>query len=242
MLDNLHVEGTPELTALKNKLEHDAAAAGQALSKSNIDLALQMNEMTKFDAKDESVMLLLLALQDKKYVVEDDWKDVYVNRAPLGGGMFASLNSGPSNKFTQLLAHVGLPKPPTSANDTVVVDESTKKFSILDDAHQVYILSRADWVKEVRPSLGLTVFSKSYCPFSKRAKTLLNSLNATYTTYEVDLRPDAHNLQALLGELTGHKTFPTILVRDRLLGGNDDLQDLNKIHALNSILESVGAL
>ncbi len=170
LLDNLHVEGTPELTALKNKLEHDAAAAGQALSKSNIDLALQMNEMTKFDAKDESVMLLLLALQDKKYVVEDDWKDVYVNRAPLGGGMFAALNSGPSNKFTQLLAHVGLPKPPTSANDTVVVDESTKKFSILDDAHQVYILSRADWVKKVRHRLVSLYSARAIVPSRSELK------------------------------------------------------------------------
>ena len=94
----------------------------------------------------------------------------------------------------------------------------------------------------MRQSLGLTVFSKSYCPYSKKAKALLNSLNATYTVYEVDTRPDARNLQSLLVRLTHHKTFPTILAKDRLLGGNDDLQDLNSIHALPSILESVGAL
>ncbi len=32
------------------------------------------------------------------------------------------------------------------------------------------------------------------------------------------------------------------MARDHLVGGNDDMQDLNKIHALNSILQSVSAL
>ena len=231
LLDKPHVEGTPELTELKNKLEHTASG-----SKSNqVDLALQLNEMTKFSSKDESVLLLLLALQTKTYTVEDDWQGVYFDRTPLEGGIFASLNAGPTNKFTQLLAQVGLPKPASTSN-------TTSKFSILDDAHQLYSLSREDWVTKVRAALGVTVFSKSYCPYSKKAKALLHSLNATYTVYEVDTRPDAHNLQSLLAALTGHKTFPTVLVRDRLLGGNDDLHELDSIHALKSILESVGAL
>ncbi|KAJ1027677.1 hypothetical protein NDA16_002016 [Ustilago loliicola] len=233
LLDNLHVEGTPELTALKDKIEHDGKAASSPTS--NIDLALQLNEMTKFDAKDESVLLLLRALQQPKYTVEDDWQGIFIDRTPLDGGIFTSLNSGPTNKFTQLLAKAGLPK--STKNET-----TPTKFSILDDAHQLYSLSRQDWVTTIRSSLGLTVFSKSYCPYSKKAKVLLNSLNATYTVYEVDTRPDTHNLQAALAKLTGHHTFPTILVRDRLLGGNDDLQDYNRIHALKSVLKSVGAL
>ncbi|KAJ9475979.1 Monothiol glutaredoxin-7 [Pseudozyma hubeiensis] len=233
LLDNMHIEGTAELTQLKDKL-------GAGTTTSNAQLSsLQVNEMTKFSVKDESVMLLLLALKSKGYAVEDDWQGVYFDRTPLQGGLFATLNSGPTNKFTQLLAQIGLPTVNESTADT---SPSSPTFSILNDAHQLYMLSRQDWVDRVRPSLGLTVFSKSYCPFSKKAKALLNSLNATYTAYEVDLRSDAHHLQPLLAKLTGHRTFPTILARDRLLGGNDDLQDLHSIHALKSILESVDAL
>lgn len=238
LLDTLHVEGTPELTALKNKLEANGQSAKAAGS--SADLALQVDAMTKFTPKDESTLLLLLALQDKKYTVEDDWKGVFFDRTPLDSSLFSSLNSGPTNKFTQLLAQVGLPPKPNSTLPIGQVKE--EKFSILNDAHQLYSLSRADWVARVRASLGLTVFSKSYCPFSKKAKALLNSMNATYTVYEVDLRPDAHNLQVLLAELTGHKTFPNILVRDRELGGSDDLADLQRIGALHSILQSVGAM
>ncbi|GAC93603.1 potential glutaredoxin [Pseudozyma hubeiensis SY62] len=233
LLDNMHIEGTAELTQLKDKLESGTTTSNAQLS------SLQVSEMTKYSVKDESVMLLLLALKSKAYAVQDDWQDVYFDRTPLQAGLFATLNSGPTNKFTQLLAQVGLPKLNETTADT---SPSSAKFSILNDAHQLYSLSRQDWVDRVRPSLGLTVFSKSYCPFSKKAKALLTSLNATYTAYEVDLRPDAHHLQPLLAKLTGHRTFPTILVKDRLLGGNDDLQDLHSIHALKSILESVHAL
>ncbi|ETS64281.1 hypothetical protein PaG_01120 [Moesziomyces aphidis] len=234
LLDSLHVEGTSELAALKQKLDHDPAASAAT---SKLDLALQVGEMTKFDAKDESMLLLLHALRDKKFTLQDDWNDIFFERTPLAGGLFASLNAGPTNKFTQLLAQVGLPKPSNTTGQP-----SSPKFSILNDAHQLYSLSRADWVARMREPLGLTVFSKSYCPYSKRTKALLTSLNATFTVYEVDLRPDAHNLQPLLAQLTRHKTFPTVMARDHLVGGNDDVQDLNKIHALNSILQSVGAL
>ncbi|EST07281.1 Glutaredoxin [Kalmanozyma brasiliensis GHG001] len=237
LLDTMHVEGTAELSKLKNQLEHDTSTKASTTSK-NADLAAQVSELTKFDAKDESVMLLLLALHIKGYQVDDDWQQVYFDRTPLQKGIL-SLNTGPSNKFTQLLAQVGLPRPKEAANSTAV---SSSQFSILEDAHQLYSLSRQDWVSKVRPSLGLTVFSKSYCPYSKKAKALLHSLNATFTVYEVDQRPDAHQLQPLLAKLTGHRTFPTILVRDRLLGGSDDLQDLQSLHALKSILESIGSL
>ncbi|CDW96702.1 hypothetical protein [Sporisorium scitamineum] len=222
--------GTRMLDALHNASPAINELVGKFPGIADVDLALQLNEMTKFDARDESMLLLLMALQMKGYTVGEDWQEVYFDRKPLDRGIFGTLNSGPDNKFTQLLAKVGLPK----SNST--------KFSILNDAYQLYLLSRRDWVTKVRPSFGLTVFSKSYCPYSKKAKTLLDSLNATYTVYEVDLRPDAHELQPLLAKLTGHRTFPTVLVRDRLLGGNDDVQDLHSIHALKSILESVGAL
>lgn len=231
LLDHMHVEGTAELARLKQELEHESTRTSNLAE-------LQFNDMSKFDMRDESVMLLLLALQTKGYAVEDDWQGVYFDRTPIGEGIFKALNTGPSNKFVQLLAKVGLPKPKESTSTAL----SSPKFSILNDAFQLYSLSRADWVAKVRPSLGLTVFSKSYCPYSKKAKALLTSLNATYTVYEVDTRPDAQYLQPLLAKLTGHKTFPTILVKDKLLGGNDDLHDLQSIHALKSILESVGAL
>ncbi|KAG8687397.1 hypothetical protein FRC11_007297 [Ceratobasidium sp. 423] len=60
----------------------------------------------------------------------------------------------------------------------------------------------------------VVVFSKTYCPYSKRAKNLLSSLKLEPAPYvvEVDLRSDSDTVKALLLRLTGHGTFPNILV------------------------------
>ncbi|CAO1631578.1 unnamed protein product [Jaminaea pallidilutea] len=89
----------------------------------------------------------------------------------------------------------------------------------------------------------LTVFSKSYCPYSRRAKALLNSLGATYTVVEVDLREkDSESLHAALSTLSGHRTFPTVFTGSRLLGGFDDLQKLDSLKILAGMLKGAGAL
>lgn len=227
LLDELHVEGTKELSALKDRLDATGAAKDSGMG------GLSVEQMHAFTPKAESLLLLLLALQKEDYKVGQDWKGVYLDRTPLETGVFGKLGSAPSNRFTQLLSTLPLP----SHNST-----GEEGFSILNDPLQLYSLNRSQWVQKAREGVGLTVFSKSYCPYSKRAKSLLKGMGAKMTVYEVDLRPDARELQALLGELTGHRTFPTILVRDKLVGGSDDLQDMEKIGALRSMLESVGAV
>lgn len=121
--------------------------------------------------------------------------------------------------------------------------------------------SRPRWGLLHQSRHPLTVFSKSYCPvsglrcgarganahlppyqFSKRAKQLLNSMGATYTVYEVDLRDDAHSLQAALAAISGHRTFPTVFARDQLLGGSDDLANLDRLKILPGLLKGAGAL
>ncbi|KAJ1596205.1 hypothetical protein NDA14_000716 [Ustilago hordei] len=84
--------------------------------------------------------------------------------------------------------------------------------------------------------------SLHHCPYSQKAKALLDSLQAVDTVYQVDLRADGHNLQTALARLTGHATFPTILARDKVLGGNDDLHRYHRTGALEGVLHSVRAV
>ncbi len=93
-----------------------------------------------------------------------------------------------------------------------------------------------------RDNNRLTVFSKSYCPYSKKAKALLASLNATFTVHEVDLRADAEYLQPALASVSGHRTYPTIFVQGTLLGGSDDLEDLQHKGVLEGILRGAHVL
>jgi len=75
----------------------------------------------------------------------------------------------------------------------------------------------------------VVIFSKSYCPYCKKAKaTLAEQLGDAYKTdvkvYELDEVEGGSDLQAYLLEKTGQRTVPNIFVNKEHVGGSDDLQ------------------
>ncbi|KAI5296389.1 hypothetical protein KEM52_003111 [Ascosphaera acerosa] len=74
------------------------------------------------------------------------------------------------------------------------------------------------------------VFSKSYCPFSKKAKFLLGKYTITPVPHivELDEHPLGKDLQHLLAEMTGRRTVPNVLVNGKSLGGGDDVEALHE--------------
>lgn len=51
-----------------------------------------------------------------------------------------------------------------------------------------YLEQPAQWATKHTSRVPFTVFSKSYCPYSKRAKALLSHYRARFDVYEVDQR------------------------------------------------------
>jgi len=105
--------------------------------------------------------------------------------------------------------------------------------------------STSEWNKRIRlmDKLNpLIVFSKTYCPFSQKAKRLL----ARYDIYptprivEVDIRSDKDLIKSLLGKFTSHSTFPNIVIRGKSFGGSDELQSLHDSGGLRKLLEKEG--
>lgn len=86
------------------------------------------------------------------------------------------------------------------------------------------------------------IFSKSYCPFSAKAKSILNKYTIVPAPFvvELDQHPLGAKLQALLAKNTGRSTVPNILVNGRSIGGGDDVAALDKDNALESKLKSLG--
>jgi len=97
-------------------------------------------------------------------------------------------------------------------------------------------------VRELQTNSPLVVFSKSYCPYSKRAKSLIQTyaLEPAPRVVEVDLREDGDLLKVILTRLTKHSTFPNVILRGRSLGGADDLQALHEGGKLKELFESNG--
>jgi glutaredoxin len=78
---------------------------------------------------------------------------------------------------------------------------------------------------------AVIIFSKSYCPHSKRAKGILldkyNIVPAPHVV-ELDLHPDGAALQALVGESTGRRTVPNVIINGVSIGGGDETAALDE--------------
>lgn len=90
---------------------------------------------------------------------------------------------------------------------------------------------------------ALTVFSKSYCGFSKRAKDLLDGMlyeEDDMHVVELDQRDDGPALQDYLQTLTGGRTVPRVFVGGKFVGGATEVQALHDAGKLVPLLEAAG--
>ena len=86
----------------------------------------------------------------------------------------------------------------------------------------------------------VVVFSKSYCPYCKASKALLNEKGAKYFLMELDQVEDGAVLQDALHEMTGQRSVPNIFIAKKHIGGNSDLQ--GKREELDELLREAGAV
>ncbi|KAI5865278.1 putative glutaredoxin [Durotheca rogersii] len=87
---------------------------------------------------------------------------------------------------------------------------------------------------------AVALFSKTYCPYCKASKALLDSLGANYKVVELDVVADGPALQDALQEISGQRSVPNIWIGKRHIGGNSDLQA--KSGELKDLLVEAGAL
>lgn len=88
----------------------------------------------------------------------------------------------------------------------------------------------------------MIIFSKSYCPFSKRAKGLLLDkyvIEPAPFVVELDTHPLGAALQTRLAELTGRRTVPNIMIGGKSIGGSDDIARLD---AKKLLIERITAM
>lgn len=87
---------------------------------------------------------------------------------------------------------------------------------------------------------AVIVFSKSYCPYSAKAKRILletYSIVPPPHVVELDQHPLGHELQAVLAETTGRRTVPNVMVLGKSIGGGDDMAALDETGELAATLK-----
>ncbi|HTP52786.1 MAG TPA: glutaredoxin 3 [Anaeromyxobacteraceae bacterium] len=77
------------------------------------------------------------------------------------------------------------------------------------------------------------IYTKKYCPFCVRAKSLLDRKGVAYTEVDAEGKDELRNW---LVEVTGQKTVPQIFVDGRSLGGFSEIDALDREGRLDPIL------
>ncbi|MCL7033619.1 hypothetical protein MKW94_010637 [Papaver nudicaule] len=96
--------------------------------------------------------------------------------------------------------------------------------------------SEAAFIDKTISSHNIVIFSKSYCPYCKRAKAVFKELNQTPHVIELDERDDGYDIQGALGEKVGRRTVPQVFINGKHIGGSDDTLDAYESGELAKLL------
>lgn len=80
----------------------------------------------------------------------------------------------------------------------------------------------------------IEIYTKMFCPYCTRAKSLLDSKGVEFTEYDITM--DAAKRKEMLGRSNGGSTVPQIFIDDRHIGGSDDLAALDRAGKLDPLL------
>jgi glutaredoxin len=113
-----------------------------------------------------------------------------------------------------------------------------EKEEVSEEEHMVQ-----DTLNDILKKGPIIIFSKSYCPYSKKAKHILLDLydiSPPPYVVELDLHELGHGLQSTLGLMTGRRTVPNVLINGKSIGGGDDIEALDDDDKLVSTVASMG--
>lgn len=94
---------------------------------------------------------------------------------------------------------------------------------------------------------AVVVFSKSYCPYSKMAKSAIAENQHLFSKnpqllciIDIDLQfsaDDMARLQQSLYKLTGKKTVPLVFMNGKYIGGGTDIDELQRNGKLEGMIK-----
>jgi glutaredoxin 3 len=93
-------------------------------------------------------------------------------------------------------------------------------------------------VLTLRGMVPITLYTKSTCPFSQKAKQLLDDKGADYEEIAIDLVPSKR--AEMISVSGGRTSVPQIFIADHHIGGCEDLLRLESMGQLDALLERSG--
>ncbi|KAM3728974.1 Glutaredoxin-C4, chloroplastic [Dirofilaria immitis] len=114
---------------------------------------------------------------------------------------------------------------------------SSAKSEVSADSHAL--------VTQLTSSTPVVVFSKTYCPYCKKAKQALSTFrisNDLYKIIELNERDDGDKIQDALLEITGARSVPRVFIGGKCIGGCDDTMTAHRDGRLEKMLKEAGAI
>ncbi|GAB4838311.1 Glutaredoxin-C4 [Ancistrocladus abbreviatus] len=96
--------------------------------------------------------------------------------------------------------------------------------------------SEANFIKKTISSHKIVIFSKSYCPFCRRAKEVFEELNVVPHVVELNEGDDGSSIQDALMEIVKRRTVPQVFIDGEHIGGSDDTVEAYKSGKLAKLL------
>ncbi|KAI5805948.1 thioredoxin-like protein [Geopyxis carbonaria] len=116
-------------------------------------------------------------------------------------------------------------------------DHTGEEFPIAMDFNAV------EEIASILQMRTIVIFSKSYCPYSQKAKDiLLEKYKINPPPYVIELDKHLHGveMQAALKERTGRDTVPNVLINGQSIGGGDDVKKLDDEGKLVETIRTLG--
>jgi glutaredoxin 3 len=84
---------------------------------------------------------------------------------------------------------------------------------------------------------AITMYTKDYCPYCVKAKTLFKRKGVDSAITEIDITHDEKLQQEMLAKSGGKRTVPQIFIGETHVGGCDDLYALDAAGKLDALLK-----
>lgn len=144
-----------------------------------------------------------------------------------------SKGSGSGSAGSAIVGGVGTGDAPNSKNQAAITEEDGSFDPVQE------LLS-------IRAMAPMVVFSKTFCPYSKKLKKLLKEnyqITPAPAFVELDKHKHGAELQKYLGEVTERKTVPNVLVGSSSIsrGGGDDFVKMHEDGTLIDLLKTWGS-
>ncbi|XP_020275634.1 glutaredoxin-C8-like [Asparagus officinalis] len=99
--------------------------------------------------------------------------------------------------------------------------------------------SSEDFVKETVSSRDIVIFSKSYCAYCARVKSLFEETKKPFAVIDLDEREDGEDIQNALAKLVGRWTVPQVFIKGEHIGGCDDTVGAYRSGKLKKLLAEI---